>query len=372
VHPDPYYRVSKAEVRVRREQLESSLNTPLSPSEFAARLRALLLTFADVPHTNVSAPRKRVASSPGPFHPRWAFSWLPGNVGYLDLFGMPGEGRDDWQRFLAENFKALHDRNASGLVIDLRRDGGGDSSLGDDLLSYITAKPYRQATRKEWKFSATYMESPGCKAYWQGLNSHPPPPNTPPNAEQRKFLAQNPSVRFKRLILSQSPEWARRYLAQYAPHWLDSAYSPETASDTMVFDLSQLETPPANYRFRFGGPICVLIGQGTFSSGIMLGNTIQDFHLATLIGEETKPCNEFGEVYEFRLPHSCLNAQCPSARFIRANGDAADQHGIVPDIPAPAPPPGTAASDDPGIQAALAHIAQARYDKFDQSGAAAK
>jgi hypothetical protein len=96
---------------------------------------------------------------------------------------------------------------------------------------------------------------------------------------------------------------------------------------------------PNAERLRFCGPVCFLIGRGTFSSAVMLANAAGDFDLATLIGEETGGVpNGFGEVYVFDLPHTHLEMGVSTARFVRANGDAADPRGVLPDIEARSSP----------------------------------
>jgi C-terminal processing protease CtpA/Prc len=96
--------------------------------------------------------------------------------------------------------------------------------------------------------------------------------------------------------------------------------------------ISEMEQPGPN-ELRYRGPVCLLIGSFTFSSAMMLANAVEDFDLAMLIGEETGAIpNDFGEVYPFDLPHTRLSAGVSSARFVRANGDAEDRHGVRPGI----------------------------------------
>ena len=66
---------------------------------------------------------------------------------------------------------------------------------------------------------------------------------------------------------------------------------------------------------------------------MMLANAIEDYHLATLIGEPTaSPPNYFGEVLAFHLRRTRLEADVSTARFVRANGDATNTNPVMPDI----------------------------------------
>jgi C-terminal processing protease CtpA/Prc len=104
---------------------------------------------------------------------------------------------------------------------------------------------------------------------------------------------------------------------------------------------------------RFTGPVCVLVGPATFSSAMMLANAVKDFRLATLVGEETGGVpTSFGEVYAFRLPNSGLSAAVSTARFVRANGDATDRRGVLPDVTVAPTPEDARTGRDPALEAA--------------------
>ncbi len=338
VHPNLYFRVSRPEVRKQRLQLESQLNNSLTVVQFLNLLDPFVPGFADG-HTWVSAPRGvHIPRKNGPAKPNynWHFDILPGDIGYLNFVNMDSPLRDEWQKFLQATFRTVQGKHLTGMIIDLRDNEGGDSNLGDDLLDYLTTRPYRQASRKEWKFSPHYMTSPAAEQFFAGIQSSAAidKDRPEPTPDEKVFFAvnPNPSLTLKKWILEHgSAPWKER-LAKFAPHWLDPDYSPETANEFLVWKFDELRNPPSLFPLRFNGCLCFLISHRTFSSAIMLGNAVQDFKLATLIGEETPPCNEFGEVYAFQLPHSGIRAYVPSAQFVRANGDATDPHGIIPNI----------------------------------------
>lgn len=220
----------------------------------------------------------RVISSEMPVFKPFSLRFLENNIAYIEFNTMNGSLRDSFTVFLRNAFTEIQNRNPKGLVIDLRRNGGGDSGLGDLLVSYISDKPYRNVSGMKLRISKH------SKAY----------------AEMRG--ADDP---FK--------TWKNGSLYEY--------------------EVNKLTEPAANKQ-RYNGKVAVLIGNATFSSANMLTNAIKDYRLATLIGESTaEPGNDFGEIFSFMLPETRIVATTAIKMFMRANGDVNDFTGISPDIP---------------------------------------
>ncbi len=80
------------------------------------------------------------------------------------------------------------------------------------------------------------------------------------------------------------------------------------------------------------GKLFVLIGQRTFSSGMMNAGELRAATKATLVGTPTggKP-NSYGEVKTFTLPHSGLTVQY-STRFWKRALEGEDPPSLMPDI----------------------------------------
>jgi len=227
--------------------------------------------------SQVLTQRQQGASSQGQNIP-YRYQDLAGGIGYLNFRSMGGD-RAAFEAFLEVTFKLIKSEKVKGLIVDLRENSGGNSALGESLLSYLTNKPYKMADRKEWKVSRPY----------------------------REYLKGNPR-------LGPNPKYM------------------EAKDGEIIVSKGELRTPPNN-SLRFNGQVCFLIGPYTFSSAMMLANAVGDFKLATLIGEETgDPPNSFGEVYSFNLPNSKLSVNVSSAQFVRANGDGKDKHPVLPDI----------------------------------------
>lgn len=210
----------------------------------------------------------------------YTFERLEGNVGYLNLrtFGTDYKRFDS---FLQAAFNDLKTNGIKGLIIDLRKNGGGNSELGNRLLHFITGKPYRMSGGVSWKVSQPY------KDFISNMDS----------ATKASF-----------------------------------SFYTQKQNGAFITDEATAKAPPAN-ALRYKGPVCVLIGPNTFSSANMLAVTIKDFDLATLIGEPTgEPGNDYGETLTMQLPHTGIPFVTSTKQFIRPNGDTKDNGAIEPHI----------------------------------------
>ncbi|MBI3792999.1 MAG: hypothetical protein HY275_19260 [Gemmatimonadetes bacterium] len=190
-------------------------------------------------------------------------------------------------------FDAARTEGLRAVVVDLRRNGGGNSQQGTMLLSYVTSKPLVEGIRKEWRASRRY--------------------------KQRFASGVTPLLR----------TW-------FPFSWIDGQLGglfsvPD--GDMATMHMETPEPPPANAR-RIERPLCVLIGPSTFSSAMMLANTVRLSGVGTLIGEPTgEPPNSHGEVFSFVLPRFGLAGQVSSARFVLDPDTAAAHRGVLPHVP---------------------------------------
>jgi len=238
-----------------------------------------------------SANKTRGAANAAQLRGGIAYRQLRDRVAYLDFTSMAAQP-DRLRVILDSLFARVNADSSSGIVVDLRRNGGGNSALGDMLLTYVSDRPYRGGISKEWKMSARY------RAY----------------------------------VASQTAWWVR---------WLPFSWFGGQARQMFVgpdgsvahIEMTQ-STKPAPNPLRVARPVCVLIGPGTFSSAMLLANSIKQSHLATLVGEPTgEPPNSFGEVYAFQLPRTGLRGQVSSAAFVLDPDTlGARRHGVLPDI----------------------------------------
>ena len=161
------------------------------------------------------------------------------------------------------------------LVIDLRENHGGNSAVGDMLVTYLTDKPYRMFASSEIKIS------------------------------------------------SQLIDWRER-LGYEVP---ENFY--ERAGETFL-ESYPLESPPAT-PLRFEGEVFVLTSERTDSSATNFAAVIKDFELGSIVGEETGGLpTHVGNSIIFTLPETGLELRVSSTYFVRP-GNFDDGRGVLPD-----------------------------------------
>ncbi|NHN27389.1 hypothetical protein FIA58_017045 [Flavobacterium jejuense] len=190
-----------------------------------------------------------------------------------------------FRKFLKSTFKILKTKKINKLIIDIRENSGGNSSLNDLLLSYITDKPYRQSSGRFWKVS-----------------------------EQSKLAYKKNS-----------------YETIFGEDFMKKYYDSENQSIIESFDEGL--TNPTRSKNYFNGKTCFLIGPNTFSSANFLADAVKTYNLSTLIGTSTgEYTNDFGEQIEFQLPHSGNYIYVSSTYDIGANGNLTLFEPVYPDI----------------------------------------
>lgn len=213
--------------------------------------------------------------------PNFSFRVLPNNIGYLNFNSMSGMKK--FKSFLDSTFMQLKTRNAKGLIVDLRYNGGGNSDLAELLLSYLTTKPYRLSSGRYFKVSSKY----------------------------KKFMKEN-------------------YPDQTAPQVITYL---NARSDTILYFPYQEKNYLLNNPNRYPLKTVFLIGPQNLSSATMLADGAQTYKLAKLIGQPTgAPANDGGESYRFKLYYTGFEVYTSSTFDIRANGRKNDIKAILPDI----------------------------------------
>ncbi len=174
-------------------------------------------------------------------------------------------------------FKDIRERHARNVIIDLRFNGGGATTAADHILNYLTSKPYRDFSRVDVRLSRQLLEV-------QPLGLLGP---------------------FARLL--------QGHVVRITPKYMK----------------------PADLGYKFEGSVYAIVGSYTFSSAADFAHVLKDFHIGTLVGEETGGLRQcFGDCPSFSMPHSGLSFSVSAKRFyapIPKPGDAT--HGTLPDIP---------------------------------------
>lgn len=214
----------------------------------------------------------------------YTFTLLPHNIAYINYRQMVNSRTNPFSDFLKTSFTKIKETNAAGLIIDLRENGGGNSALGDSLISYFSTRPYVLSGGMKWKSSRHY------KAY----------------------------LKLMEKVGSRSE---------------NQFYHSLKEGDMYTFVNKNLRKPVSR-ELTFTGKTAILIGPNTFSSANMLSDGIRSYQLATLFGESTgEPGNDFGEMYNFMLPNTHIIARASTKMFTRTDGDEKNFDPIMPDVP---------------------------------------
>lgn len=213
--------------------------------------------------------------------PDFSFKLLANRIGYISFNAMSGMKK--FRKFLDSTFVQLKASQAKGLIVDLRYNGGGNSDLGELLLSYLTAARFRLSSGRYFKVSSKYQ----------------------------KFMREN------------YPDQTTAQVITY----LNA--KPDTV---LYFPYQEKNYLPDNPN-RYPLETVFLIGPQNLSSATMLADGAQTYKLARLIGQPTgAPANDGGESYSFKLPHTGFEVYTSSTFDIRANGNKNDNAAILPDI----------------------------------------
>ena len=82
----------------------------------------------------------------------YTFSALPDkNIGIIEFNQFAY--LDRFKVFLDSTFQVLQQENIENLIIDIRKNGGGNSALGDELLQYVSSVPFAQYGKTIEKYS---------------------------------------------------------------------------------------------------------------------------------------------------------------------------------------------------------------------------
>jgi hypothetical protein len=81
----------------------------------------------------------------------YEFRGIVDSIGYIGFYECSDLER--FKGFLKETFETVKNKRMSHLIIDVRRNGGGNSALGDELMQYISRKPFRTFDRVTVKVS---------------------------------------------------------------------------------------------------------------------------------------------------------------------------------------------------------------------------
>jgi len=176
-------------------------------------------------------------------------------------------------------FHEIKKRHTQTLIMDIRGNGGGNTAIGDILVSYLTDKPYRA---------------------------------------------------FSRVISKISPE----AIAQRDEYWSGEQFQIYQHLIGMTTSEEQPLEKPKPRVDRFKGNFILLTDNATFSAASDFALIVKSFHLGTVIGSETGgTCSSFGDSIFITLPYSGIGMSISYRFFVSPKPEQGDStHGVVPDM----------------------------------------
>lgn len=194
-------------------------------------------------------------------------------VGIMDFRSF--ENQDKMKTFADSMFTTLRKRGIRDLIIDIRENGGGASTVGDILLQYFTPKPFIQMEKVLIRITPTTR-----RLMWYG--------------------DMTPGIYYH-----VTPE--------------DKFHKPLSSEEGF-----------------YDGKVWLLTSNKTFSSAGSFAWAAQVFGASTLVGETTGGMNvAYGDVLGYNLPVSGITCGISYKRFWKHNADENDIHGAIPEYQVP-------------------------------------
>jgi len=191
------------------------------------------------------------------------------NIAVIDLrdFSSP-----DFPSFIDSIFTKISNKNVGSLIIDLRYNGGGQTSLADSLISYLTPHEYQSMQSDVIKISFATSD----------------------------------------------------YIKQ-----LQSMNLGEKKGSFYIW--SGVPIKPITRKSFFNGSIYVLTSSMTYSTGGFFANVIKCYKIGTVIGSETgQPMIAYGDTYNYFLPNTNLSCGIAKQKFVLCCARKEGQ-GVIPD-----------------------------------------
>jgi hypothetical protein len=201
----------------------------------------------------------------------YTYKIISDGIGYIDFKAC--KNLDSFKIFLNTTFQSIKTDSVKSLIIDIRKNSGGNSSLADELMQYISKTSYR-------------MFDLGC------------------------VMISKELVKRGKL------------------NWIDSS---KREIGTLYSFIDSTKTKLRDNPLRFTGKSYLLVGGNTFSSASNFASAFQCYKVGKIIGTETGGITVcYGDIYRFDLPHTKFDMGVSYKKFYNACG-VDDKRGVLPD-----------------------------------------
>lgn len=201
--------------------------------------------------------------------------------------------------FAKKLFTELRDKEIHTLIIDVRDNAGGNSTLGDILLSWL--------------------------AYPQDIKQY------------QSF------IRLSSLWLLNYPLLAKEYESAFARagkkmilgKMYDTRQLPQlTSTDTLKIDkYSEYFRFNSDSAAIFKGQVFIMMGKRTYSSAGMFVTAAYDNHIAEIVGNaSTFRPTHYGDILSWKLPNTGISGYLSHKLFVRPDASKSDEDTILPEI----------------------------------------
>ncbi|MCK5841786.1 MAG: hypothetical protein KAH31_06450 [Candidatus Sabulitectum sp.] len=213
------------------------------------------------------------------------------NMGYALLSLRQSVDHSAFSSLIRKMFAEIKEAGVKNLIIDLRGNGGGQSSPGDDLCSYLTEKPFNHFARVDVKVSRQ------IRKYYSAVCKHLA--SFPMSLLPARFIHGEPWEKPVGEIVSSSGEFGY----------------------------------PNKSDLHFTGRVLALTDSFTASAASDLAVILKDNEMGKTVGKDTGGfASSYGDSYLFSLPNTFLQCRVSHKFFVRPSGDEAPGP-VVPDYP---------------------------------------
>jgi hypothetical protein len=232
-----------------------------------------------------------------PHHRAYSMEVDDESIPVLDLPNFAHGSFEDYREFIDEFFEA--NRNRRALVIDLRRNTGGNGTWGYYMLDHLTDSSYQIIEAFDFKVSDVFRTSGYREKAGAGLAG-----------------AQN--------------------------------------GDYIAIATSHTRTPHASSS-KFGGKVLLLVSHATNSAGVVAAAIFKHAEMGTVVGQETAGRIKFSsDPVAVELPLTGLKVSIPVAIYALP-GKARDR-GVIPDVVVDPTLDDLRRGRDPIMEAARTHL----------------
>ena len=189
------------------------------------------------------------------------------------------------KKFFRSSFKTLTEKNIKNLVIDLRSNGGGETTNSTFLTRFIIDKKFKLA-------DSLYA-----------ISRH---------SEYDRYISKSFLYRIFMLFATRKREDGKYHYGYFERHY----YQPRSED-------------------HYNGHVYVLIGGNSFSAATLFAGAIKGQKNVTLIGEETGGGNYGNTAWiipDVTLPNTKMRFRLPKFRLVINKDEVKNGRGIMPDV----------------------------------------